>query len=103
MYAKDAALKGIQLALAARGFKWPEKGAKDKDSVVARLMAFDALHNLTGLSRSAISMLVSNSPSNTTNMIQRVERCYRTPIDRANWIVQARASIDAVLSQQEVA
>ena len=43
MYAKDAALKGIQNALAARGFKWPEKGKKDKDSVVARLMAFDAL------------------------------------------------------------
>jgi hypothetical protein len=99
MYAKDAALKGIQNALAARGFKWPEKGKKDKDSVVARLMAFDALHNLTGLSPSAIALLVSNSPSNTTNMMQRVERCYRTTGDRAGWIMQARAAIDAVLSE----
>lgn len=99
MNAKDAALKGIQNALAARGFKWPEKGKKDKDSVVARLMAFDALHNLTGLSPSAIALLVSNSPSNTTNMMQRVERCYRTTSDRAGWIMQARAAIDAVLAR----
>jgi hypothetical protein len=44
-------------------------------------------------------LLVSNSPSNTTNMMQRVERCYRTTSDRAGWIMQARAAIDAVLAQ----
>jgi hypothetical protein len=100
MYAKTPAMQGIKNALAARGFKWPAKGRRDKDSVVARLMAFDALHNLTGLSPSAISMLVSNSPSNTANIMQRVERCYRTTSDRAGWIMQARAAIDAVLSQE---
>jgi hypothetical protein len=100
MYAKAPAMQGIKNALAARGFKWPAKGKRDKDSVVARLMAFDALHNLTGLSPSAIALLVSNSPSNTTNMMQRVERCYRTTSDRAGWIMQARAAIDAVLAQE---
>ncbi|NBW23642.1 MAG: hypothetical protein EBR82_88430 [Caulobacteraceae bacterium] len=93
MYHQKPALEGVKRALAGRGFAWPAKGVKDKDSVIARLMAFDALHNLTGLSASKISMLVSTVPSNTRNMMQRVERCYRNQSDRAAWIQEARDAI----------
>ena len=96
MYHQKPALEGVKRALAGRGFAWPAKGVKDKDSVIARLMAFDALHNLTGLSPSRIAVLVSSAPSNTKNMMQRVERCYRNTSDRAAWIMEAR---DAVVQE----
>jgi hypothetical protein len=101
MYHHEPALAGVKTALAARGFAWPAKGVKDKDSVIARLMAFDALHNLTGLSASRIAVLVSSAPSNTKNMMQRVERCYRNQSDRAAWIQEARDAIVEELSSQK--
>ena len=103
MFSHEYAIAGVRAALAQRGFAWPEKGVKDKDSVTARLLAFDALRNLTGLSPTAIARAVNSTASNAKAMGARCERCYRTVEDRAEWVQLVRACIERHLAGDKVA
>jgi hypothetical protein len=71
MYAREIAVDAVNDALEARGFHWPKPKAKDKDTVLARLMAFDALYQLTGLSVCSIAQEVGTTPSNGKSLVAR--------------------------------
>ena len=55
MYQSELVMAAVLKALAQRGFAWPEDGAKDKDSVAARRLAFAAMFRYTGMSRTAVA------------------------------------------------
>ena len=96
MYASNIALEAIRIALQSRGFRWPESGAVDKDSVQARTMAFDALQRFTGMSRTATATAIGSSKPQARAIAERVNAAYRNPGSRDAWL----ADVEKVIQER---
>lgn len=86
MYQSELVKAAILKALAQRGFAWPEDGAKDKDSVAARRLAFAAMFRYTGMSRTAVAEAVGSSAANAKALQEACEAAFRQPQERQAWL-----------------
>ena len=103
MYATDIARAAVKAALEARGFSWPEASARDKDSVLARTMAFDALRSLTGMSRRGAAIAVGVTGPAARDIEKRTITSWPQRQARDEWIMQVRDTIIRMVAAQSTA
>jgi len=99
MYSTDIVISAVQIALARRGYEYPRRGERGKNTTVARIMAADALHYFSRASNSGAATAVNCSTASGKSLRLRASSEQWGRDDRDLWIAEVRAIIDSIVQK----
>ncbi len=94
MFALPIVRKAVDTALEGRGLS---RLTADRQSMVIRLMALDAIHTYTGLSYTRIAQEIGLNRGHAQRVSKQLPKFWSSETVRADWLSRVRLQIDTNL------